>query len=107
MGFSENGSKRAAVATNNAGAEQSMEWVLGHMEDPDFNDPLPGARLPATEDGGVTISAARSHVPLSVQLVQRRGRRQRRNLSLGQVRTWRRWKRCREWASRQCRPQQR
>ena len=60
MGFSENGSKRAAVATNNAGAEQSMEWVLGHMEDPDFNDPLPGARLPATEDGGVTISAARS-----------------------------------------------
>ena len=31
MGFSENGSKRAAVATNNAGTEASMEWVLAHM----------------------------------------------------------------------------
>ncbi|KAK9828649.1 hypothetical protein WJX72_001313 [[Myrmecia] bisecta] len=41
MGFSENGSKRAAVATQNAGAEACMEWVLGHMEDADFNDPLP------------------------------------------------------------------
>ena len=47
MGFSENGSKRAVVATagSNAGGaggvEGAMEWVLAHMEDPDFNDPLP------------------------------------------------------------------
>lgn len=41
MGFSENGSKRAALATENASAEASMEWVLAHMEDPDFDDPLP------------------------------------------------------------------
>ena len=48
MGFSENGSKRAVLATasGNAGAggggvEGAMEWVLAHMEDPDFNDPLP------------------------------------------------------------------
>lgn len=43
MGFGENGCKRAAVAVNNSGVEAAMEWVLGHMEDPDFNDPLPGA----------------------------------------------------------------
>ena len=39
MGFSENGSRRAAGATRNAGAEPAMEWVFAHMEDPDFNDP--------------------------------------------------------------------
>eukprot|EP00887_Chlorella_sp_A99_P001793 scaffold19.g1793.t1 len=41
MGFSENGSKRAAVATGNSGAEAAMEWVLSHMADADFDDPLP------------------------------------------------------------------
>ena len=25
----------------NAGPEAAMEWVLSHMEDPDFNEPLP------------------------------------------------------------------
>jgi ubiquitin carboxyl-terminal hydrolase 5/13 len=39
MGFSENGCKRAAIATNNANAEVAMEWIFSHMEDPDFNDP--------------------------------------------------------------------
>lgn len=39
MGFMENGSKKAAIATNNASVEASMEWVLAHMGDPDFNDP--------------------------------------------------------------------
>lgn len=48
MGFSENGSKRAALATKNSSAEASMEWVFAHMEDPDFNDPLP--RVEETED---------------------------------------------------------
>ncbi|KAL0051048.1 hypothetical protein WJX82_001112 [Trebouxia sp. C0006] len=40
MGFSENGSKRAAVATQNVGTEGAMEWVLGHMEDANFNEPM-------------------------------------------------------------------
>lgn len=40
MGFSENGSKRAAVATQNMGTEGAMEWVLSHMEDDNFNEPL-------------------------------------------------------------------
>ena len=41
MGFSENGCKRAAIATKNAGAEPAMEWVFAHMEDVDFNEPIP------------------------------------------------------------------
>jgi len=43
MGFSENGSRRAAIATNNADADTAMSWVFAHMEDPDFNDPPPPA----------------------------------------------------------------
>lgn len=41
MGFSENGCKRAAIATGNSNAEAAMEWIFSHMEDADFNDPLP------------------------------------------------------------------
>ena len=56
MGFGENGSRRAALATGNS-AEAAMEWILGHMEDPDLNDPLPAAEPPrgseATQGGGV------------------------------------------------------
>mmetsp|Transcript_7420 Transcript_7420/g.21943 ORF Transcript_7420/g.21943 Transcript_7420/m.21943 type:complete len:903 (+) Transcript_7420:355-3063(+) len=52
MGFSENGSKRAAIATNNGGAEASAEWVFMHMEDPDFNDPLPVPGASASAPSG-------------------------------------------------------
>lgn len=38
MGFSENGSKRVAFATNNAFIEVLMEWVFVYMEDVDFNE---------------------------------------------------------------------
>lgn len=41
MGFSENGSKRAALAVGNASAEAATNWVMEHMGDADFNDPLP------------------------------------------------------------------
>jgi hypothetical protein len=41
----------AALATGNNNAEAAMEWVFGHMEDPDFNDPLPAA-APAAAQGG-------------------------------------------------------
>jgi ubiquitin carboxyl-terminal hydrolase 5/13 len=51
MGFSENGSRRAALATGNAGAEAAMEWVLMHQEDPDFDAPLPPARQQAAGTG--------------------------------------------------------
>ncbi|OQR88189.1 ubiquitin carboxyl-terminal hydrolase [Achlya hypogyna] len=39
MGFSENGCKRAALATHNGSAEAAMEWIFAHMGDSDFNDP--------------------------------------------------------------------
>ena len=54
MGFSENGSKRAAIAVKNVSGEAAMEWVFAHMEDADFNDPLPppGASEPAAGGGG-------------------------------------------------------
>uniref|UniRef100_A0A6S9IZW9 Ubiquitinyl hydrolase 1 n=2 Tax=Heterosigma akashiwo TaxID=2829 RepID=A0A6S9IZW9_HETAK len=50
MGFSENGCRRACLATQNANVEVAMNWVLEHMGDPDFNDPPPpgfGAPPPA------------------------------------------------------------
>jgi ubiquitin carboxyl-terminal hydrolase 5/13 len=52
MGFSENGCKRAALATKNSNAEAAMEWVFAHMEDPDFNEPLPPPEAPAGGGGG-------------------------------------------------------
>jgi ubiquitin carboxyl-terminal hydrolase 5/13 len=48
MGFSMNGSKRAAIATQNISVEVAMNWVFEHMEDADFNDPpSPPMRIPA------------------------------------------------------------
>ena len=41
MGFSENAAKRAALATENTGAEAAVKWAMQHMEDADLNDPLP------------------------------------------------------------------
>ena len=37
-------------SVQNGGAEACMAWVLSHMEDPDFNDPLipPARAAPAT-----------------------------------------------------------
>jgi ubiquitin carboxyl-terminal hydrolase 5/13 len=54
MGFSENGCRRAAVATNNADVETAMNWILEHMEDADFNSPpvLPASSSSATTTGG-------------------------------------------------------
>lgn len=40
MGFGEHACARAALAVSNAGPEAAMEWLLGHMEDPDINTPL-------------------------------------------------------------------
>ncbi|GMH39787.1 hypothetical protein BSKO_07685 [Bryopsis sp. KO-2023] len=48
MGFSENALKRAVIATNNTSAEAAMEWVLSHMGDADFNDPI----VEQTSSGG-------------------------------------------------------
>lgn len=45
------------VAVQNAGAEASMDWVLSHMEDPDFNDPLPGANAAEPTEGSASYKA--------------------------------------------------
>ncbi|CEG38959.1 ubiquitin carboxyl-terminal [Plasmopara halstedii] len=57
MGFSENGCKRAAIATGNSNVEAAMEWIFNHMEDSDFNDP-PGLAdaLTKAEDGVVDVT---------------------------------------------------
>ena len=60
IGFAENGCKRACVATQNAGAEAAMEWVLQHSGDPDFADPLPdtSSTAPPTVDPGAVAELA-------------------------------------------------
>eukprot|EP01065_Artemidia_motanka_P021747 TRINITY_DN25_c0_g1_i1.p1 TRINITY_DN25_c0_g1~~TRINITY_DN25_c0_g1_i1.p1 ORF type:complete len:872 (+),score=253.43 TRINITY_DN25_c0_g1_i1:91-2616(+) len=50
MGFGENGCKKACIACNNSGAEAAMEWVMTHMGDPDFNDPI-AEQPPAGQTG--------------------------------------------------------
>ena len=65
MGFSENGSKRAALATGNSSAEGAAEWVFAHMEDPDFNDP-------PTIPGGAGQSGETPRQPARVPRVPRR-----------------------------------
>ncbi|KAG7381586.1 Ubiquitin carboxyl-terminal hydrolase 13 [Phytophthora pseudosyringae] len=56
MGFSENGCKRAAMATGNSNAEAAMEWIFSHMEDPDFNDPpAPAGAAPKAEGDSVNM----------------------------------------------------
>lgn len=57
MGFSENGSKRAAIATFNADVETAMNWVLEHMEDADFNDPPVVASTTVPAPSSTTTSA--------------------------------------------------
>ncbi len=42
----------------NGGTEASMEWVLAHMEDADFNDPLPPAGAPPPAAGAAPAAAA-------------------------------------------------
>lgn len=47
MGFSENAASRACLAVKNSTAEAASEWLFGHMEDADINDPLPAAAATA------------------------------------------------------------
>ncbi|KAL3152058.1 hypothetical protein ABBQ32_001169 [Trebouxia sp. C0010 RCD-2024] len=71
MGFSENGSKRAAVATQNMGAEGAMEWVLTHMEDANFNEPLsePSQAPPQASTSGAAEAAPAAADPDSVMML--------------------------------------
>lgn len=72
MGFSENGSKRAAVATNNYSAEASMEWVFQHMEDPDFNDPIEEDRM-SVDPPPAQNDSSQEHAPGSIAMLTAMG----------------------------------
>lgn len=65
MGFSRNACTRAALAVNNSGAEAAMEWLLTHMEDPDFNDPIPA---PAQANAAQPAAAAAAEAGMCVLL---------------------------------------
>jgi len=61
MGFPEGACMRAAVAVGNAGVEEASNWVMSHMEDPDFAEPFaapaPAAAAPPPAAGGVDPAA--------------------------------------------------
>eukprot|EP01006_Ploeotia_vitrea_P016431 TRINITY_DN47089_c0_g1_i1.p1 TRINITY_DN47089_c0_g1~~TRINITY_DN47089_c0_g1_i1.p1 ORF type:complete len:879 (-),score=519.81 TRINITY_DN47089_c0_g1_i1:96-2732(-) len=58
MGFSENGCKRACIATNNVNADVAMNWVFAHMEDPDFNDPPEAASAASSSAASAGVDEA-------------------------------------------------
>ena len=60
MGFSENGCRRAAVATSNTDADAAMNWILEHMDDADFNDPLPTSSTSTSAVTGGTSETSSS-----------------------------------------------
>ncbi len=40
MGFPPNACQKALFFTNNSGVEAATQWVMEHITDPDFSDPL-------------------------------------------------------------------
>lgn len=55
MGFPKNRGEKALHATGNADANAAMEWLFGHMEDADIDEPLVVA--PAGGSGGASSEA--------------------------------------------------
>jgi len=78
MGFPRIRCQKAALATSNAGAEEAMNWLFAHMEDPDIDDPLPTSSqassdaseeaLALFESMGFTRSQARVALKATVRL---------------------------------------
>lgn len=68
-GFGENACKRAAVAVGNSDAEAAMNWLLGHMDDADLNDPLPSGG----GDGGAAGGGGAEAGPESVAMLMAMG----------------------------------
>lgn len=40
MGFPSNACQKALFFTKNSGLESATQWVMEHITDPDFSDPL-------------------------------------------------------------------
>ncbi|XP_078616117.1 ubiquitin carboxyl-terminal hydrolase 5-like isoform X1 [Branchiostoma floridae x Branchiostoma japonicum] len=47
MGFPTEACRKAVYYTSNCGAEAAMDWIMQHMDDPDFAQPLQIQRAPA------------------------------------------------------------
>jgi len=62
MGFSENGCKRAAIATKNGAIDIAMNWILEHMDDPDFNDAPPPPSSSSSSSSSQPSSASSLHI---------------------------------------------
>ena len=66
MGFSENAAKRAALATANSGPDAATNWIFGHMEDADLNDPI----VDTNSSGGVGGKSNGDNNGVDQELVQ-------------------------------------
>jgi len=66
FGFSEIRAQRAALKTGNAGANEALNWLLEHMDDPDIDAPLSPPKKAAT-------SAAPSAPEESIQSLEGMG----------------------------------
>jgi len=66
MGFSENGCKRAAIATNNGNIDMALNWILEHMEDPDFND---SPTLPSSSASSSSSSSLSSSLHINPEAI--------------------------------------
>lgn len=51
MGFPRVRCEKAALGTSNAGAEEAMNWLFAHMEDPDIDDPVLGDAAAHAREG--------------------------------------------------------
>ncbi len=60
---------QAAVLGQNGGTEASMEWVLAHMGDPDFNDPLSAPAAPGASASEAAPSSAKTADPDSLAML--------------------------------------
>ena len=64
MGFSANAAERGLRNTGCRGARAAIEWIMGHMDDPDLNEPwAPAPAAPARAPAPAPAAAAASPEP--------------------------------------------
>lgn len=70
MGFPELRCQKAALATQNAGSEPAMNWLLEHMDDPDIDAPI---QMAAAAPGGSGGGGAAEPPAESVEMLKAMG----------------------------------
>ena len=73
MGFSENGSRRAVIATHNSDPETAMAWVFEHMDDANFNEPIVDEDQTAATSTSSTEPAVPAHAAEAVEMIASMG----------------------------------